>query len=310
MSLSSKIRGMPMKRNCDKDEISNLIASLCGILLWFSQAFAQPNEVYATFEVQALQSATLALSANGVVEEIFVEVGAQVKKGDKLLALRAKDLKENVQATKASLESLRAKYAFIASQYKRYEQSKDAIDLNTFEKIKAEYKANFFELKRAEANFALQKELLDNTILYAPFDGIISQKLVEVGDGVGAISSKLFVLESLHKKALIVFDSKYFNVVKVGDEFIYKIDNVAQDSKLILNKIYPSIDKNNKKAMAEARISNPEIPSGIFGDGMIILKPMKPQAAKPLQNLSFGNSQNVSKNSNGISEQTSQGLNP
>ncbi|TLD82721.1 efflux RND transporter periplasmic adaptor subunit [Helicobacter sp. MIT 11-5569] len=229
------------------------------------------QEIYATFEVQALQNATLALSANGVVDEIFVEVGAQVKKGDKLLALRAKDLKENVQVAKASLESLKAKYAFITSQYKRYEQSKDAIDLNTFEKIKAEYKASFFDLKRSEANFALQKELLDNTILYAPFDGVIAQKFVEVGDGVGAISSKLFVLESLHKKALIVFDSKYFNLVKVGDAFVYKVDNIPQDSKMVLSKIYPSIDKKTKKATAEAFIKNPKIPAGIFGDGMILV---------------------------------------
>ncbi|MCM1225792.1 MAG: efflux RND transporter periplasmic adaptor subunit [Lachnospiraceae bacterium] len=247
----------------------NLVVFLVGLAILHFQAFAQ-SEIYATFEVQALQNATLTLSASGVVEEIFVAVGAQVKKGDKLLSLRAKDLKESIQVAKASLESLKVKYAFIASQYKRYEQSKDAIDLNTFEKIKSEYRASFFDLKRAEANFALQKELLDNTILYAPFDGIIAQRFVEVGDGVGAISSKLFMLESLHKKALIAFDSKYFNVVAVGDEFVYKVDNITQDSKLILNKIYPSIDKKTKKATAEAFIENPKIPAGTFGDGVIV----------------------------------------
>lgn len=256
-----------------KNKTLKLIIKICGFLaVCFCPIFAQPDAVYATFEVQALQSATLSLSANGVVEEIFVEVGARVKKGDKLLTLKAKDLKANVQATKATLESSRAKWAFISSQYKRYEQSKDAIDLNTFERIKSEYKASFFELKRAESNYALQKELLENTILYAPFDGIISQKFIEIGDGVGAISSKLFVLESLEKKALITFDSKYFHLVKVGDTFIYKIDNITQDSKLLLNKIYPSIDKRNKKATAEAMIENPSIPSGIFGDGRILIK--------------------------------------
>ncbi|WP_297812273.1 hypothetical protein [uncultured Helicobacter sp.] len=77
-------------------------------ILCFGQVFAQPNEVYATFEVQALQRATLALSANGVVEEIFVEVGAQVKK-EKLLALKVKDVKENVQIARANLEVVEGK---------------------------------------------------------------------------------------------------------------------------------------------------------------------------------------------------------
>ncbi len=297
------------QKDCE-DRIPKLMAIFVLVLLSFCQIFAQPNEVYATFEVQALQRATLALSANGVVEKVFVEVGTQVKKGDKLLTLKAKDLQENVRATKANLESLKTKYAFIASQYQRYEQSKEVLDLNTFEKIKAEYRASFFELKRAEANYAFQKELLDNTILYAPFDGVITQKLIEVGEGVGAISSKLFVLESLHKKALITFDSKYFNLIKRGDELIYKIDNVLQDSKLVLNKVYPSIDEKNKKAVAEALINNPQIPSGIFGDGMIVPKSTK-TAKTPLQNLTFENTtlQN-SKKSHESHNQTLESLNP
>lgn len=233
------------------------------------------KEVYATFEVQAIQSALLALSANGVVDKIYVEIGSVVKKGDKLLELRAKDLKKSVQVAKASLEALEAKHHFITSQYQRYEQSKDVLDLNTFEKIKAEYQASIFELQRAEANYALQKELLENTILYAPFSGVITQKFVEIGDGVGAISSKAFVLESLEKKAIIHFDSKYFQAVKSGDSFVYKVDDVQQDSTLTIHKIYPSIDKNTKKATAESFLKDSKIPSGIFGDGMIILAPKR-----------------------------------
>ncbi|WP_299549529.1 efflux RND transporter periplasmic adaptor subunit [uncultured Helicobacter sp.] len=240
-----------------------------------TQVSQTQKEVYATFEIQAVQSALLALSANGVVDKIYVEVGSVVKKGDKLLELRAKDLRENTQIAKASLEALRAKHSFLANQFKRYEKSKDALDLNTFEKIKAEYKASVFELQRAEANYALQKELLENTILYAPFSGVITQKLVEVGDGVGAISSKAFALESLEKKAIIRFDSRYFEQVQVGDSFAYSIDGVLQNSKLTLHKIYPSIDKNTKKAVAESLIKESKIPSGIFGDGKIYLSPKK-----------------------------------
>lgn len=254
---------------------------ICGILsvvvfaLGLKAESQIQKEVYATFEVQAIQSALLALSANGVVDRIYVEIGSVVKKGDKLLELRAKDLKENVQVAKAGLEALRVKHSFLSKQFKRYEKSKDALDLNTFEKVQAEYKASVFELQRAEANYALQKELLENTILYAPFSGVISQKFVEVGDGVGAISSKAFALESLEKKAIIHFDSRYFEVVQVGDSFAYKIDGILQDSKLTLHKIYPSVDKNTKKAIAESLIKESKIPSGIFGDGMIYLSPKK-----------------------------------
>ena len=250
------------------------IFRILGVIVLVVGGLASEQEdvqVYATFEVQAVQSALLSLSANGVVEEIFVAVGSVVQKGDKLLSLRARELRENVEVARVGVESLRVKHHFLSKQFARYEQSKEVLDLNTFEKVQAEYKASSFELQRAEANYALQRELLENTILYAPFSGVITQKFVEVGDGVAAISSKVFALESLQKKAVVAFDSRYFGMVKVGDTFLYKINGVLQDSKLTLHKIYPSIDKHTKKAVAESLLQD-SIPSGIFGDGVIVLK--------------------------------------
>ena len=66
-----------------------LISILCFLPLF-------GEEIYATFNIQATQSATLSLASNGVIEEIFVEVGDFVEKGEKLLTLKAKDLQENV----------------------------------------------------------------------------------------------------------------------------------------------------------------------------------------------------------------------
>ncbi|MCL9821426.1 MULTISPECIES: efflux RND transporter periplasmic adaptor subunit [Helicobacter] len=225
--------------------------------------------IYATFNIQATQSATLSLASNGVIEEIFVEVGDFVEKGEKLLTLKAKDLQENVKIAKATLDSARIEYNFLESQYKRYQSSKNVIDKNTFERIQSQYQSSLYAFKKAQANYDLQKELLDKTILYAPFSGVISNKFVEVGDGVGAISSKLFVLESKQKKAMIEFDSQYFSQVKVGDKFQYKLQNIAQKDPLILTKIYPSIDMKTKKAKAEALLKR-DLPSGIFGDGLIL----------------------------------------
>ena len=226
--------------------------------------------IYATFSIKAVQSATLSLASSGVVESIFVEIGDNVKKGQKLLELKAKDLQENVKIALATLESAKAEHSFLEAQYQRYKHSQNVIDKNTFEKIQTQYQSSVFGLKKAKAHYQLQKELLDKTILYAPFNGVIVDKFVEVGDGVGAISSRLFVLESKQKKAIIEFDSQYFNQVKVGDKFLYKIQNQEQKIPLVLTKIYPSIDKGTKKAKAEAVFENIDLPSGIFGDGLIV----------------------------------------
>ena len=48
------------------------------------------------------------------------------------------------------------------------------------------------------------------------------------------------------------------------------IQNQEQKIPLVLTKIYPSIDKDTKKAKAEAVFENIDLPSGIFGDGLIV----------------------------------------
>ena len=48
--------------------------------------------IYATFIIKAVQCATLSLASSGVVESVFVEIGDNVKKGQKLLEFKAKDL--------------------------------------------------------------------------------------------------------------------------------------------------------------------------------------------------------------------------
>lgn len=237
------------------------------VFLMFLPLFAQESkEIYATFNIEALKSSTLSLASSGVVEEIFSDVGNIHKKGDKLLSLKNGDLLQNLKSAFASFNALSKKYEFSTQQFLRYEKSKEAIDLNTYEKIKAEKESLFYELKRAEANYKLQKELYDKTFLYAPYEGIVTYKYIEIGEGVGAISTKLFSYESLEKKALIEFDSKYFTQVKKGDKFYYKIEGKEGLKPLVISKIYPAII--GKKAIAEARFEE-EIASGIFGDGFI-----------------------------------------
>ena len=184
--------------------------------------------------------------------------------------MKAKGVQENVKIALATWESDKAEQLVLEAQYQLYKHSQNVIDKNTFEKIQTQYQSSVFGLKKAKAHYQLQKELLDKTILYALFNGVIVDKFVEVGDGVGAISSRLFVLESKQKKAIIEFDSQYFNQVKVGDKFLYKIQNQEQKIPLVLTKIYPSIDKDTKKAKAEAVFENIDLPSGIFGDGLIV----------------------------------------
>ncbi|PAF41472.1 HlyD family efflux transporter periplasmic adaptor subunit [Helicobacter sp. 11S03491-1] len=228
-----------------------LIATLFSIsLLW-------GEDVYAIFNIEAVQDSNLTLDTSGIISEMLVDVDSVVKKGDKLLVLSNKD-------KIAQANSIEQQYLFAKKQYERYSKTGSAIDKNTLDKYYSDY-------KKLEADYAYYTSLLEKSILKAPFDGVIASKNVELGDGVIANNTTLFRLVSHQKKIVLQYDSKYIDKVKVGDEYDYSIDGNGNQKNAKITKIYPTIDDNTRKVTAEAVVGDDMIP-GIFGDGYIRTK--------------------------------------
>ena len=223
-------------------------------LLFATMTYAE--EVYAIFNAQAIRDANLSLGSSGIVTQIYVDVGSEVKAGGLIHTPFNKD-------PNAPVDSIRQTYLFNKKQYERYERSGGAVDKNTLNKYYADY-------KRYEADLAYQEALLSKTILRAPFDGVIASKNIELGDGVGANNTQLFRLISKEVKIVLEFDFKYISKVKVGDTFEFSVDGIESKQVAVINKIYPTASESNRKVKAEALVQN--IIPGTFGDGYIKTK--------------------------------------
>lgn len=229
------------------------------------------QQVYGIFNVMAVRDANLMMDTSGIVANIFVDVGSEVKKDDALLTLANEDKIQNVNMQRAQLEGAKAQYVFAKNQYERYKRSGNAIDKNTLEQNYSNFKNLESSYSNLQYNLKYQSEMLRRTTLSAPFDGTIASKEIELGDGVGANQTKLFRLISNEKKIVIQFDSKYLPVVKVGDIYRYKIDGKGVEREAKIYKIYPAVDINTRKVSAEAIVPD-ELQPGLFGDGYITVK--------------------------------------
>ena len=228
------------------------------------------EDVYATFVSYGVKEANLKLNSSGIVDTITVDVGSKVKKGDMLLKIQNNTQIQNVNIQKAQVEATDQTYQFQKNQYERYEQSKNVVDRNTYEQIYFNFKETEGNLKVEQATLQYQEELLADTYLKAPFDGVIASKSIELGDGVSQNSTELFTLISNDIKLVIEFDSKYAGKVKVGDEFTFSVDG-SNDTRVVkITKVYPSIDSSSRKLKAEALVN--DMISGVFGDGTIRTK--------------------------------------
>lgn len=210
-------------------------------------------DVYATYEVKALNEASLNVSTSGIVSKINTDIGNQVKKGEVLLSLN--DLEE-----KANLEISKNEYKFLLTQYERYKKSAEVFDKNSLDKLES-------ELKSAKDLITLNEAKLSKMKIIAPFSGVISEKNIEVGDMSNNNEKALLKLVSNEKKLLLAFDSKFAQDVKAGDMFCLNSNKEDNKTCVEIYKIYPALN-NEKKLNAEAY--GVDLKIGNFGDGLII----------------------------------------
>lgn len=216
------------------------------------------QEVYATFDVEASKHASLAFSSSGVIEKMDVDIGSSVEKGSLLASLINSDIQAMVEISKVAL-------AHAKNDYHRQLKVKAQINQSLFDSFA--YKFN-----NAKAQLKYQEALLAKTYLYAPFDGVITAKKVEVGDVVsGQMITEVFDIQSTHARKLVLkFDQKYHTSVKVGDTFTYHLDGDKRSYQGTIDKIYPTIDTTSRKMSAEIKAQ--DFPVGLFGDGYITTK--------------------------------------
>ena len=213
------------------------------------------ESIYATFSVQAQKSANLAFSSGGIIEEVLVDVSSEVKKDEVLVKLQNNDIEAMIAISKTAL-----KYA--KREYNRQLKLKKIIDASKLDSYA-------FKYENAKNQLAYQKELLDKTILKAPFDGVIFEKMVEVGDVVsGAMLRTILKIQSSKAQKLVMsIDQKYWKILKIGQEFTYTVDGDKEKYKGKITNIYPYANNNNRKIKAEVTVEGFVV--GVYGEGYL-----------------------------------------
>ncbi len=226
-------------------------------------------QIYTTFDVEPLQTAELTLTATGVIKTMRVDVGDRVKAGAVLLELDNDDLKRSVELARddVALSELRARFA--EQSFKRYEKVRDVLDDERFEQVESAYLQGQAALRYAKTELLLKEAMLEKSILRAPYDGVVSKRHKQIGDGVsGAMLEPIVTLiDDAKVKLVLGFDEQYWQVVKPGNHVRYKVDGSDAQREGVIAKVYPTADPKTRKAYAE--VITEHLMSGLFGEGTI-----------------------------------------
>ena len=232
-------------------------------------ALCAQDRIYASFDVAAVKDAQLALKAVGIVKAVNVEIGSAVKRGDVLLELENESEKLAVRLAQNDLESAQTAKAHAKSVLDKFKLVQSVSSKQAFENAEFDFKNAALAENRAHLALNLAQKRLEDTRLLAPFDGTISSKSIEVGEGVGGVAQKLMSIFSYPDvKLKLSFDEKFKDRVKIGSEFIYKLDGQNEERRGEISLIYPTIDTKNGKIYAEVQARN--LTPGLFGEGYIV----------------------------------------
>lgn len=120
--------------------------------------------------VEAVHQATISAQISGRVIKINVDVDDKVNKGDILIQFRNKEQQAAFNAAKASFEEAEAEYKRTQDIYSKKLVAKAALD-----RASARFKS-------AKARLEQASEALENTIVRAPYSGIVVKRHIEVGE--------------------------------------------------------------------------------------------------------------------------------
>ncbi len=129
-----------------------------------------PIRLEVTGQVAAASQATLSSQIRGTVQALAVREGSLVTKGQTLVTLDNRDLKANLAKAEAELENARTHLTRMETLF-----AQDSVSKQELDNARRAFKV-------AEAGHQAALVQLSYTVIKAPFDGVITEKLMEVGE--------------------------------------------------------------------------------------------------------------------------------
>lgn len=158
--------------------------------------------------VASWQDAQVYARTTGYVAKWYVDIGAKVKKGQRLAELDTPDVDNQLLQGKAQMRTDQANETFAKVTADRYAKvaSQGLVAQQTADQYMAQYRADVATVQADQANVARLQNMEDFKHIEAPYDGIVTQRNLNIGALVdaGSSGSNLFVIADTSKLRVYV----------------------------------------------------------------------------------------------------------
>ena len=239
------------------------------------------HELVANGVVSARNKADLRFQLSENIAAIYVKNGDRVTKGQKIAVLDRFKLQNALSQAKDNLERARLDLqdVLIGQGYSLSDSARIPADVMQLAKVKSNYDSSVNQYALAEYN-------LENSTLYAPFDGVVANlfsKVYNLPDGSQPFCT---IIDNLHPETDFKVLESELPYLRIGDKIRvspFSANDYSCEGRIA--EINPSVDRNGM-VMVKAYINNPQ---NRLYDGMnvkiLLQRSLGPQLVIPKEAL-------------------------
>ena len=184
---------------------------------------AAPENQFMTLPgtVKSWQDAQIYARTTGYVKKWYVDIGARVKQGQRLADLDTPDVDNELLQGQAQMRTDQAneKLAKVTADRNETLVKQGLVALQIGDQYVAQLNADIAIVEADRANVAKLQNMEEFKYINAPFDGVITQRNLDVGALVdaGSTGSNLFVIaDTTRLRVFIDVPEGYANSVRIG----------------------------------------------------------------------------------------------
>lgn len=226
--------------------------------------------------LRAIQQTSVRAKVAGEIIEVAVREGQRVDRGQVLAKIDPSEYASRLEDRQASFEAARAQATFSESTRRKNEEllQRKFISPQAYDNAKSSADISIAQRQSLEAQLALAKKALDDTLVRAPIDGWVAERAVQRGDKV-SVDGRLFTLVDLSRLEMeALVPANEISRVATGQAFSLSVEGYGEQRfEGRVARIGPMAASGSRSVPIYIEVANSQsaLKAGLFAEGTLAI---------------------------------------
>lgn len=224
------------------------------------------DEIALPGNTQGYTDTPIYARTSGYLKKWYFDIGARVKKGQLMAQIETPELDQQLQVSQADLKSSEANLNLANTTSARYQNllKSNSVSKQETDQATSDAAAKQAAVDASEANVRRLQQLQSFENVYAPFDGIVTARRIDIGSliaaGANTTPQELFHLAAIGQiRVYVAVPEAYTGAIRDGGEASLTLDEYpGQKFQGRIARNSNTIDQATRTLNVEVDVANPK----------------------------------------------------